>query len=618
MNSLIKNFFGKNYSLLLSLSFVAYFTIFLSTLIQHPYPDSSRFYWTKGWFNLVQSSSNALLNWHFDPLFFYFLQQGSYELAMTITVVIGWIGFVLWSAELIPNILTTDQTTKARGPRVWLSVMSTIVWCAICMIFGYDVIVLPSLAWFCWHLWALQRMYRKPQGNIGDFAILIFVSYFLICASNQYALGLIAVSLFVNYLSASRVPRPLLFWTAGICLSFACYRLLQIPVPTFPSYPATSSVVPPYGTTAGLYPRIGPELSVFALDKKFLWEVFSRYAPICCLLLSYVWFISLKLHLKDTALKKQLSSILLVSFALTLMLVCDSTLISAELRQLGPLASLSRMIPTWIYTPLSPMVLGILLILLGSAFSFLKWTHGVLGLIPIFSLALTFSHITEDSYTLRNNPEYKHSPWKEVSLSSSSNYSNAIITPSYGLFARLGLEAINREQQLIDKMVFRRAKKLGASISASHNTDQLVFISDGKRKTRWSSGQSKQDGTEWIHFRFRSGKTLQGMRLRLGKFYTDFPRCIAVFYKQECSREDRQGTSHKDYLPLVAREPWLGPVKFTPENAPYYGSQSDVQLVFPADIQAQCILVKQTGKEAHFEWSVTEVGFAVASSDNQS
>ncbi len=572
----------------LGLGTIVLFGLSLSKLISAPYADSSAGYSTTGWFPLVHLATNALVEWKFCPVTSLFSQIGGQALAMTAMLVIGWIGLVNW--------LSVCEAGNS-SPKGISAFIATVLWVSIGMFFGYDGVLLPTLAWFTWDLWILRRIFSKNRLQISDLTLLTLITYLLCAGSHQLAIGLVTVALFLCSLIVERIPRPSLYWVIAIQFGLAGYFLFQVPTPETNPYPLGASVVPLYGTTEGLYPRIGPELSIQTIDKQFLWGALSSLALFSALAL----IVLLLGGIRNSRLKtvRAVQGVAFSAIALTLVLVFETTIVPVELRQLGPLGSLSRIVPTWNYTPLAPTVFGMLLVLLATLIVLVR------GQAAIFSLGVLIGGM---SYTiapqglgvsLRVNPAREQIPVTQFAQDP------RLRTPSYAVFATESRAVIERAAA-VQTEHFHRAKDLVVEVNASHRPRRARKIVDGNFSTRWSSGKSRQDGDEWLLLRLARPLKVGGVKLALGNYYTDFPRAIEIRYQERCGSG---ATPSDDYTPIISHNPWLGVLGVTGNGLPYYGGQSDVTLIFPS-VVAECLLVRQTGSSEHFEWSVSEVSLA--------
>jgi hypothetical protein len=145
-----------------------------------------------------------------------------------------------------------------------------------------------------------------------------------------------------------------------------------------------------------------------------------------------------------------------------------------------------------------------------------------------------------------------------------------------------------------------------STIKASINQDKVDQIFLQKNQTRWSTKPISQLGNEWLEVHLSSSvKNLKGIEISNPAFIGDYPRGIEVLVGKS-----NNGTC--DSLTLAYKEPWWrGSVENLPNGIRYLTTQNIVKLYFtqpeyqlPSDKEFSCILVKQTGKDPFYEWSV--------------
>ena len=97
---------------------------------------------------------------------------------------------------------------------------------------------------------------------------------------------------------------------------------------------------------------------------------------------------------------------------------------------------------------------------------------------------------------------------------------------------------------------------------------------------------------------------VSGVRVETGRYYTDFPRGIAVQVAESCSSDDAGRTS---YATVFRRQRNEGEILYTADGFPYFSEQHNLSVVLPEPVQAQCLLLQQIGSDDHYEWSVSEL-----------
>ncbi|MCB0353356.1 MAG: hypothetical protein KDD64_07530, partial [Bdellovibrionales bacterium] len=339
--------------------------------------------------------------------------------------------------------------------------------------------------------------------------------------------------------------------------------LSQYQVPPWPSYPLGATIAPDDGL-AGIYrPFMGFAPNLPSIDRpavKLLWFwpalAFTIYG-------TGVGLLS----------KNQNRGVFVFGILLVVLSLLDTGL-PEWAASISPIASFERILPLANLYPLAPvsLVVGSVLILISG-----KWSNTVGGAVLCMITML-------------------YSPRPPIA------WGVEAASPSARLFSRFGKEQLS---QFRDRPPYRivSAHRFHPDLESSSNSDNLKRILDRDRSTRWGNGGGRQKGDEFIVVSLKSPIEILGLQLDPGSFFTDFPAALKIRASDDCS-------SNSDNWPVtVTKDPWLGPVKFTIEGAPYYGSQSDVSIFFDTPVRCLCLRIEQIGSRNSFDWSIAELSF---------
>lgn len=141
----------------------------------------------------------------------------------------------------------------------------------------------------------------------------------------------------------------------------------------------------------------------------------------------------------------------------------------------------------------------------------------------------------------------------------------------------------------------KRKYKLGIEIlpkeyelSSSHKNENLEFISDKKRATRWGSGKA-QSPDMYVEASFENATTTSGIHYELGRFTHDYPREFQIEIIDENKRV-KEVLSSKEYNALR-----------------YYFSDTGTLILRWKPIKTKKIVFKQSGSDPVFDWSIAEL-----------
>ncbi|MCB0358043.1 MAG: hypothetical protein KDD44_00350 [Bdellovibrionales bacterium] len=559
------------------------------------------------WSQSLDLGANAFHPWRTDILGRFTGSAGSLRHAMLLSLLCG-IGFGFVVYELLRD---ERETARCAGEAALSALTLALLLLWVC---GRQTVVLQVVAWVPWVIFFLFRVVEAPHFRGGSVALLACGSLLLADAANQAAFVCAALAGIV----VLRAPfdramhRPKALWViCAIILAPAIVVGIAAPAPWFPWYPLQARVVPDDGLPGMLRPLLGHDAPVPILDREFVSQQFGVASG---LLLAGFAILALLLWARDRGIERRASRwFLRWGGAIACALVID-TLCPPEIQSIGPIASLSRLVPGGLfYLPLTPIVFLLSLMFLGLAatlsdrsywFVFVAAGVGAVGS-SVMPGPLLRESIRERAAVAPFTSVERASGFERFAstdVSQHAGFSQRLLSPSYAVIWRRGIEVLVHPErfQRVD-FVHRDDVQLTVGPQGAGRDPQMM--NDGDEQTRWSFERGSQSGDEQIHVRFPSAVALDGVELSTGPFVTDFPRGIAIAADPQCNNQERE----------VFREPsWLGPVKYTSDGYPFFATQNFVQVIFPKTVEARCFVVRQIGTSSHYDWSVTEIRFLLA------
>ncbi|MCB0323424.1 MAG: hypothetical protein KDD69_07610, partial [Bdellovibrionales bacterium] len=272
------------------------------------------------------------------------------------------------------------------------------------------------------------------------------------------------------------------------------------------------------------------------------------------------------------------------AWVLSVLLLLDSSLWAADYAQAMPLQAIRRIVPGWLFLPLSTVTAASMLML--ASFSLIiagRWR----SLAVFVLLAGVFTSLPRTASS--------HIPADE----SVERFASVVISPSYQVVRDNGVWIL-RDREAIQSM---RSLALPPEtrLQASSHLEALTNVLDQDRSTRWSSERGFQTGDEWLLIELPEARPVRGIALRAERFYTDYPRGLAIEISKACDSASAE-------FQAVARHPsWLGAIRYTDAGFPYYLPSHQVEVVFPESVSARCIRVLQIAQDRHYDWSVDSV-----------
>ncbi len=489
--------------------------------------------------------------------------------------------------------------------------------------YGFDQLIIPSLSFFPWLVLSVMAFLEEgkawPPTHISESAgakhrdtstlrmlCLTVTAALISIESGFYSLPLVALGLLIGYLlGPSQKPLSKIqcfaFIVAILCPLIA---LLHTPTTPFPNYPPDAHLVPDDGIPGIIRPLIGPDTPIPVMDRSAIKATYGRFSAI-------LLFFSLALLLLFREKRVRLLSITAVSLALFCWI---DTRLTEPFSQIGPLASLSRIVPGLFMIPLTPLALALCLFVM-SLILFLasSWKFTVNFLLILVILGVFHKWNIEDFQTLPFLRDNRYLTATSQALSSipaqNAKISKAaILSPSLYLVREVGESSLENQVKYASA-TFHDLRKSDVVLSASHNNTQeslAVIIDKDRYKNRWSPLKGMQTGDEWLHAAFKNTKSLDGIILSSGAYVADFPRGVRISIAKNC-KDTFSMTDKKDYQVVVDYPSWQGEIKFTESGFPYFAGQDKVKIFFPQAVLARCLLIEQTAESPSYDWSVTGI-----------
>ncbi|RMD83841.1 MAG: discoidin domain-containing protein [Candidatus Dadabacteria bacterium] len=526
-----------------------------------------------GWFNLVDTGSNAYLKWRVDPFLSKFLPPLSTKQLF----------FVL--SAILESGLFLFLTIHLGENRIYSLFASSIFTPIFLAIFGLNTIIFAPLVWLPW-LFICAQAYGE-KGSLLPFLCLLFVSIRSIQTANFLSIfPSIAVLLVLSQKHNSTSPFRA-YVTASLLILLPLLSLLSIPTPYFPSYADTGHLVPDDTVAGHIRPLWGPGYNLPVIDRIFIRKV----ALIPSLVLTLFGAIGMQLKCY------RLPYLFKVSFILSVLTLLLTSAVPESVSQISPLAALSRLVPGLFL--LSPALVFMALSLVLYALS-AKPNLFVAGA-TVISVAI-WAILGERVSLPLTARENRHAPFISLSRDVKNRYSleDILVSPSYNLIHREGYNILKLRH--IPPLKRVHISKFKALVTASNRPDLLINLWDRNPATRWKSGGAKQTGNEWIHIKLKEPQKIGGVALKTGNFHSDFPRGLRISYKEDCSGDKSEFAHYKEAIEF---KDWEGSIKFTKKGYPYYTPPAVVAVKFYAPVTTSCILIEQTGHTNRYDWSVT-------------
>ncbi len=540
------------------------------------------------WYPNVHISSNAFHMWRLDPLLSLLTSRFDFGVYVALCIAVFCSGLVVFLADLLPRV------------SVWLrALLSFGIAISVPALVGLDPVVIGSLLWLPFHLWAARRVVLNANPSFLQLATLLLLGMVICVDANQLSPIILGLSfLYVVYSTQDHTqaaPCRSRDWVIGLSFALALFSAFSAPIPFFSNYPKFAHTVPGYGTLVGLRPMLGPEPPLLLIDRAFIRGIFFWPALIMAVL-SVVPFVRriIFLHQHDMQATNAV-----FAFAIALLLLLDTEIIPAKLSQIAPIATLGRIIPGLFFFSLAPLFLALGVVFLLMALCAHKAYSVKIVAIVVGVCGIAFYQ--GEFVTARIGA------CAPIRGSTEENQ-KYILSPSYALLREYGLKILDRKSDF-ERVKFKAPQNLNAVISASHKLGEVKLMSDGNQKTRWYSGSGKQKGDEWIYLEFNNLYPITGLKLDVGAFEGDFPRGLAIFADSVCESDPMK---QRWQNPIFETKDFQGEIGFTEDGYPFYYAQSRVAWRANKPVNVSCLFIRQIGKSDHFDWSVTELAVGIS------
>ncbi|HMO01373.1 MAG TPA: hypothetical protein PKD37_04435 [Oligoflexia bacterium] len=490
---------------------------------------------------------------------------------------------------------------KLQPHPLGLSVVSSIaIGIAVTSITRFDKVALQATAWLplvtAFLLVNKNSSYRSPTFLI----LLIYFLYRLFVAAGFFSpLVAIAVFFLVFLIYPQKNSQELKLLISLVAIS-TIYVLLSLNLPSLPDYPNFARVVPDDGLPGNITPLITANPIVQIVDRSAEIMI-AKYSLIALLPVTLALLLSIIRGYATFNQKNFSPKIIILFLAMIGIVLWDLT--PEVLASQGPLQAIKRILPGGMFISIINIYLALLVSIYGiwgSLIGFKFFTLISLGLSILLSIF---------------NPYYQ-----SVTHIQNFDQNNMIVnSPSYYLIKQLGENVISAKELLPKIKPARVRDTMLTTYSHLGDIDYAPLV-DGRNKSRILLSSGGQKGDEWLQMRFHLPVSAYGIQLNISKFPGDFPRGIQVYYKKRCQRLEKPKIVFgknltapliKEYQKLIDIDNWQGEVKYTQIGFPYFGSQNIVNLYFlnnfPNPTKFQCLLIKQTGKDSFFEWSIGEL-----------
>lgn len=423
---------------------------------------------------------------------------------------------------------------------------------------------------------ALCRLNTYSTNAALSLLTIAAVLNLLLCSQlSPYLLSLLlltAISLFNE--GQKQLSRTTLIAVIGLLVFFLVWSLLiELHRPAIPefAYPGTSRVVTDDGIAGFITPLIGENTILPFLDRMRLKEVL-QYPVTIFTLLALVGLLFMA---------NQKTAVWWLTALVTIGLFFD-VCVGESFSTLAPIGTLRRITPGMFPIGFTTIAIGF-----SAALLWLLLSESTLRLLFIPLIFVMFSLTGVEQLP---------------SASVLKDHEAVLASPSLAILKQEDIRILQRLSDR-DKLKSISVLELNGNLSTSHRNKEknLKALSDGRAESRWSPRRGAQYGDEWIEFHLPQPAKLAGIQLQLGKYFSDFPRGIAI----ESCRD-------KNYTTIRRIKDWQGGLALSAENYPYYTGQHDVTVLFPKDEEVTCLKISQIAESPNFDWSVAELRLLLA------
>ena len=536
-----------------------------------------------GYVPVLELGSNAFFYYAFEPITYRLSRLvGNVEAGYRIYFAV-WYGLLALGGFLALGRLSSMGAVH-RAALVGLSALLIFRW------FGADLAVVSAVATGALTLSAGARYADAPGERPGRLLLLLGGIFAAVSCGQLALLGAIVC---LCYIAAVVTDRSAVrYAVVALCVP-AMVMLVSVPVPDFPDYPSKAHVVTHWGTADGLFPLVGDAPKILILDKRYLRQMLIVPG------LATLGLSCLLAVLSIGAIRRRSGVGVIVGitvlFAVSLSLY--SGLVDVSWNQISPIASISRVVPGWFSLPIACVVLGsgvmLLTVLAAQSVASAITFAAVVGVLVLYSGSLLSGRSDQAVWAQASGEE-------DSALR--AEFERILNSPSYQLVRDQGLNVI-RHRSIWSALTYEPAAEFHPIFYASHNPEGVALLADGSNDTAWSTRTASQSPGQKLRIRFDESIPLGGLKIDTGRYFTDFPRALAVRIAERCDRGEVGMTT-------VFAGPNEGGVRYTPAGFPYYSPQHATTVPFPPGSRVQCIEIEQLGTDPNFDWAISELSFA--------
>lgn len=460
----------------------------------------------------------------------------------------------------------------------------------ITYLFSNKTYVISSMTFLPLFILCLLSLYN----NTRRYNILLKISFFLLVgvllvksANNISFLYIVFSSILVLCINSDNSKKDILKNIPLILISIYSLYYTIFNIPPFPKfdYPWYGSVVEDDGLSGNIRPLLNESSQIPFVD-----EVSERalYRPFVLFLCVYIIFVIYK-HLKSNDTKTKYILYFLCFFVISFLVELCMT---PKYSSIFFFKTLWRIIPS-IYMLSFYNIFLLLTLLLFFIFIILHIRNFIFIIIlNVFCAA----QLVLNGYIPILQSKKAHKLMKQVSENNllTKDYKNVLFSPSQAVIKNNGLVYLLNKDLLENKKIYRNIKILKPTLTSNYGKESLHNLLSKNPNKRYATFKGKQDGDEWIQIATKDKNEILGIELDTGNFKTDFPNTIEV---KDCSNN------------LIKAQKNLGNITYTAKGLPYYAGQNKMTILFDKAINANCLKIFQTGKNKHYEWSLTQIKY---------
>jgi len=536
-----------------------------------------------GWFHLAHTFHNSFFSWSYPTGFGFLLDDLAMPLQDSLPIVLSIYTALLWVGLMALLVSRKSYSIPASFFLAGLILLALVFWV------GFDLTIVATI---CLVPYLILLLQNSKSSILLQSLLCLLIGILAFQIANQLAI----LSLLFGSLGFFALKKPE-HSTAQTGMSILlilipiAYGLAISPFAVWPDYPDTALLVSPTGLPGYIHPTFAPSFPIPVIERAALKLIYFTPALYFAALGLILWVSSFKRPQHRSA------GILLFIMMLLLVLGCIA---DEEIAQISPLLSGQRVIPHLFYFAIEPILFGAALLLPMLLLLCGKHTR-IFGLCWLAFVVFFVYHqpLTKELRFFPNREQVI-----SYFLSAPSNQQKLIASPSLATLQEQGVWPIPGGSR-VKETRFTLGRRVEFTVTASHQFPfaPISNMLDQDRTTRWAvSGGQK--GGEWVAFSFPRAKTISGVSIQPGAFYTDYPRGLDIYAMDDCDTPPSV-----DKRPFLSFPKWHGELGVTPDGYPYHLGFNQVRIVFPQDVTTSCLYLVQTGK-SKFDWSITRVAFA--------